>query len=72
MRVDKKMRDKSRRQLAPELRFPEFKNEGEWTEYSLVDVLIKNSTKCLLSFLTFIYLGAEFFYTFCNVCLNLR
>mgnify|MGYP003607390698 CR=1 FL=1 len=29
----------------PELRFPEFKNEGEWEVFRLGEVLLKNSTK---------------------------
>lgn len=33
------------KKLIPELRFPEFKNDGEWEEYSLGEVLIKNSAK---------------------------
>ena len=33
------------KKLMPELRFPEFKNEGEWEVFRLGEVLLKNSTK---------------------------
>ncbi|WP_373730704.1 restriction endonuclease subunit S [Bacteroides heparinolyticus] len=33
------------KKILPELRFPEFKNDGEWKEKKLGEFLIKNSTK---------------------------
>lgn len=36
---------KQTNKLIPKLRFPEFKNEGEWEVFKLGEVLLKNSTK---------------------------
>lgn len=40
---------KNNNPLLPELRFPEFINDGEWEEKELEEILVKNSTKNKLS-----------------------
>lgn len=42
---DKKNCPEQSRRVIPKLRFPEFKDSGEWEEKTLGEVLIKNSIK---------------------------